>query len=60
MVLSLYHFRYLNLSELVPPGDVRHLYDTDNQNSATVVSKGRSSVSPPHQEKPKPGEYLNA
>lgn len=28
--------RYLNLSELIPPGDVSHLFDTDDSNALQV------------------------
>ena len=29
--------RYVNLSELVPPGDVTHLYDTDDLNVVNAL-----------------------
>ena len=37
--------RYPNLSELVPVGDVSHLYDTDNPN-AVKRSASRSQAQP--------------
>ena len=39
--------RYLNLSEVIPPGDVSHLYDTDDRQALTQSknrSTGRGSV----------------
>lgn len=50
--------RYLNLSELVPPGDVSHLYDTDNLNALTTM-KTRNPVPPTTQENSKPGEQAS-
>ena len=48
--------RYVNLSELVPPGDVTHLYDSDNQNAVSAI-KSRS-VPPSTQHKSQPGMIL--
>ena len=33
--------RYPNLSELIPPGDISHLYDTDNS-EALMLSRNQS------------------
>ena len=33
--------RYLNLSEVIPPGDISHLYDTDNSD-ALILSRNQS------------------
>jgi len=33
--------RYMNLSELIPPGDISHLYDTDNS-EALKLSRNQS------------------
>lgn len=37
--------RYMNMSELVPPGDVTHLYDTDDPNVVNMLKSRGQSVS---------------
>ena len=37
--------RYMNLSELVPPGDVAHLYDSDDLNVMNAVKNRAPSTS---------------
>ena len=37
--------RYTNLSELVPPGDVVHLYDTDDLNIVNALKERAQSTS---------------
>lgn len=37
--------RYTNLSELVPPGDVMHLYDTDDLNIVNALKDRAQSTS---------------
>ena len=37
--------RYVNLSELVPPGDVTHLYDSDDPNVVNALKNRAQSTS---------------
>ena len=37
--------RYMNLSELVPPGDVTHLYDTDDLNVINALKDRAQTTS---------------
>ena len=48
--------RYTNLSELVPPGDVTHLFDTDDPNVVNAMKSRAQSTSTRRSTK---GQYCN-
>lgn len=51
--------RYTHLSEVIPPGDISHLYDTDNSD-ALNLSRSQSAIRSSTKSRPAKGELALA
>lgn len=49
--------RYTNMSEVIPPGDISHLYDTDNSD-ALQLSRSQSAIRSSIKSRPARGKSI--